>query len=425
MRHPVLPALLPLLLLLACVPATAQTTAFVGARVIDGTGNVLERATIVVRDGRIVAVGPDVPVPADATRVDVPGRTIMPGLVNAHGHVGNTVGLESRPDGYTRANLERQLDTYAHYGVTTVFSLGDDDAAGFALRDDQQRNGLERSRLFVAGPVIAGATAEEARAMAERVAAMHPDLLKIRVDDNLGTTRKMPEPAWRAVLGVAREVELPLAVHVFYLADARALVEAGAAFVAHSVRDVPVDAGFAKLLSTRHVCYSPTLTRELSTFVYGSTPAFADDPFFQEGVSPAIVAALKDPARQAGIRASGAYKLGLRYKDGLEVATRNLKALSDAGVTIAMGTDSGPPARFQGYFEHLELEMMVDAGLTPMQALVSATSAAARCHGHGGEFGTIAPGASADLVVLGANPLEDIRNTRVIQSVWIAGRRIR
>ncbi|MGE0042567.1 MAG: amidohydrolase family protein [Vicinamibacterales bacterium] len=416
-----------LLLLIACapLPAAAQTTAFVGARVIDGTGRVLERATVVVRDGQIEAVGPDVPVPAGATRVDLTGRTLMPGIVNAHGHVGSTVGLEAPRDGYTRENLLRQLDTYARYGVTTVFSLGDDQAAGFAVRDEQRAGTPARARLFVAGPVITGATAAEAAAMADQVAAMHPDLLKIRVDDNLGTSPKMPEAAWRAVLARAAAHHLPLAVHVFYLADARALVDAGAAFVAHSVRDVPVDRAFAEALTTRGVCYSPTLTRELSTYVYGGTPDFVDDPFFQAGVTPAIVAALRDPERQAAVRASGAYRLGLRYKAALAVASRNLEALAAQGVTIAMGTDSGPPGRFQGYFEHLELEMMVDAGLTPMQALVAATGAAARCHGQGDRFGTIAPGRAADLLVLSANPLDDIRNTRAIESVWIAGRRIR
>ena len=106
------------------------------------------------------------------------------------------------------------------------------------------------------------------------------------------------------------------------------------------------------------------------------------------------------------------------------MAKRNLKTLSDAGIRIAMGTDTGPAGRWQGFFEHLELEMMVGAGMTPMQTLVAATGAAADCHGKGGQFGTIQPGAAADLLVLSANPLENIRNTRRIQSIWIAGRRI-
>jgi imidazolonepropionase-like amidohydrolase len=112
------------------------------------------------------------------------------------------------------------------------------------------------------------------------------------------------------------------------------------------------------------------------------------------------------------------------YRAALQVAERNLKALADADVGLAMGTDSGPPARFQGYFEHLELEMMVEAGLTPRQALLAATGGAARCLGLRGEVGALEAGTWADFVVLDADPLRDIRNTRRIDSVWIAGRRL-
>ena len=124
------------------------------------------------------------------------------------------------------------------------------------------------------------------------------------------------------------------------------------------------------------------------------------------------------------MQSTAGYKQGLQYKAALEVAKPNLKTLSDAGVLIAMGTDTGPAGRWQGFFEHLELEMMVESGLTPMQVIVSATGAAADCHGRSGQFGTIQPGASADLLVLSANPLDDIRNTRQIQSVWITGKRL-
>jgi imidazolonepropionase-like amidohydrolase len=125
------------------------------------------------------------------------------------------------------------------------------------------------------------------------------------------------------------------------------------------------------------------------------------------------------------VQASNAYKQGLRYKEALETAKKNLKTLSGQGVRIAMGTDTGPPGRFQGFFEHLELEMMVDAGLTPMQAIVSATGTAAECYDKAGQIGSIAPGAAADFVVLKGNPLQDIKATRSIAAVWIAGRPLR
>jgi imidazolonepropionase-like amidohydrolase len=189
------------------------------------------------------------------------------------------------------------------------------------------------------------------------------------------------------------------------------------------VRDVPVDDEFINEMKKRNVCYSPTFTRELSTYIYDATPPWVDDPFFLKGAEPGVAEQLKDPKRQEQIKNSNAWKAGQQYKASLEVAKRNLKTLVDRGVRIAFGTDTGPPGRFQGFFEHLELEMMVDAGLTPMQALVSATGDAARCYGKAGQFGTLAAGAAADLVILNQNPLENIRNTRSIDAIWIAGKK--
>jgi imidazolonepropionase-like amidohydrolase len=411
------------LLLLTATAASAQTTAFVGGRVIDGNGKVIENGTVVVTGNKITAVGPSsTPVPGGAVRVDVKGKTLLPGLVNAHGHVAGTVGLRADDTaGWTRENLVRQLKTYAQYGVTTVFSLGDDRALSFELRDEPA---VDRARLYVAGPVVGGDTADAARANLAKVLEMKPDVVKIRVDDNLGTSRKMPEAAWRAVIEGAHARKLPVAVHIYWLADAKATLLAGADMIGHSVRDTAVDEEFIQALKARDVCYSPTLTREISTFIYDATPSWVDDPFFTKGVGADIPAQLKDPKRHEQVRNSNAWKLGQQYKVGLEVAKKNLKALVDKGVRIAFGTDSGPPARFQGFFEHLELEMMVDAGLTPMQALVSATGDAARCHRKSGEFGTLAPGAAADILVLGANPLDNIRNTRSIEAVWLGGKRV-
>ena len=412
-----------LLVLAVAANAHAQTTAFVGGRVIDGTGRTIDSGVVVVNGGKITAVGPaSTPVPAGATRVDLKGKTILPGLVNAHGHVAATTGLRSDQASYTRDNLLRQLRTYAMYGVTTVFSLGDDQAAGFELRNENA-GATDRARVFVAGPVVTGDTAEAARAMAVKVADMKPDLLKIRVDDNLGAGRKMPEEAWRAVIETARARKLPVAVHIYWLADAKATLLAGADMIAHSVRDVPVDDQFIKALQSRDVCYSPTFTRELSTFIYDATPPWVDDPFFLKGAEKGVAEQLKDPKRHEQVRNSGAWKAGQQYKASLEVAKRNLKTLADRGVRIAFGTDTGPPGRFQGFFEHLELEMMVDAGLTPMQAIVSATGDAARCHRKAREIGSLAAGAAADLLILNANPLDNIRNMRSIDAVWINGKK--
>jgi imidazolonepropionase-like amidohydrolase len=403
-------------------PAASRTTAFTGARVIDGTDKPpIDNATLVVRDGRVVAVGPAaaVTVPDGAARVALAGKTVIPGLVNAHGHVGNTNGLQQGQ--YSAENVERDLRTYAAYGVTTVFSLGDDQAAGFAARDRQGTPALDRARLFVAGPVLAPKSVEDARRLVAEDQALTVDIVKIRVDDNLGTTPKMAREIYRAVIDEAHKRGLRVAVHLFYLDDAKDVLDAGADFIAHSVRDTDVDGAFIAMLKRRDVCYCPTLMREVSTFVYETTPAWFSDPLFLKHADAKAVEQLKEPARQEQMKNS---RPAQRYKAALDQASRNLKKLSDGGVRIAMGTDTGPPARFQGYFELMELELLARAGLSPRQVLASATRDAASCQKLT-DVGTLEPGKWADFVVLDADPLADISNVRRIADVYIAGNRFR
>jgi imidazolonepropionase-like amidohydrolase len=421
--HPLVIACAAIGLLSVTTPAQQPaTTAFTGARLIDGTDQApIDNATILVRGGKVVAVGAAsaVTVPAGAQRVSLAGKTVIPGLVNAHGHVGNTVGMEQGH--YSAQNVARDLKTYAAYGVTTVFSLGDDQAAGIAARDAQRTPSLDRARLFVAGPVLAPKSPADAVTLVDQDAAMKVDIVKIRVDDNLGATPKMAPEIYKAVIDEAHKKGLRVAVHLFYLDDAKAVLDAGADFIAHSVRDVAVDDAFIAMMKRRNVCYCPTLTREISTFVYESTPPWFSDPLFLKHADLAAVEALKQPARQQAMANS---KSAQRYKAGLEIANRNLKKLADAGVPIAMGTDTGPPARFQGYFELMELEMMAKAGLTPKQVLASATRDAARCMKLDAEVGTLEPNKWADFVVLDADPLADISNVRQINAVYIAGNRL-
>jgi imidazolonepropionase-like amidohydrolase len=416
-----------LVALLAAAPEPADPSgvkAFLGSRLFVGTGEAaIEDAVLLVREGRVEAVGPRtrIQVPPNAERVDLTGRTVMPGLVNAHGHVGETQGLRSGPELYSAENVARQLGLYARYGITTVFSLGGDQDAGFRERDQAKKPTLDRARLHVAGPVIVAETPEEAWRRVDELAAKKPDLVKIRVDDNLGTAAKMPPAVYQAVIDQAHKHGLKVAVHVYYLDDAKGVLRAGADFIAHSVRDRAVDDELVGLLKARDVCLCPTLMREVSTFVYESEPEFFADPFFQREADTAVLATLRDPKRQEEMRTS---RSAQTYKTALQTASRNLKTLVNAGVRIAMGTDSGPPARFQGYFEHLELELMAKAGLTPRQVLLSATGDAARCMGVSGSVGTLQAGALADFVVLTGNPLDDVRQTRTIQSVWIGGNRV-
>ena len=405
----------------SALDAGTSALAIVGATVIDGSGaEPVSDATVVVRDGRIESVGAsaEVEIPADAEVLDAAGKYVVPGLINAHGHVGATLGLESGH--YSRANVLRHLQLYASYGVTTVVSLGGDEPAGVEVRDEQDTPGLDRARLFVAGAVVTGDTPGAALEMVNGNAAMGVDFIKIRVDDNLGATRKMPPDVYGAVIERAHELELPVAAHLFYLEDAHGLLDAGVDFIVHSVRDQDVDETLAERLVEADVCYSPTLTREVSTFVYESEPEFFADEFFLASAEPGVLEALRAPESMARYRESESAQ---RYKEALVQAQRNLGALSDAGVTIAMGTDTGPAARFQGYFEHMELALMAESGMSPMEILVASTGDAARCAGLEG-VGTIEPGNWADLILLSADPLEGVENLRAIESVWIAGNEV-
>jgi imidazolonepropionase-like amidohydrolase len=414
------PVLLACLAIAGC-SSSQPATVFVGGRIIDGTGGPpIDNGALLVRDGRIEAVGPaeSISIPDGAERIDVSGRTIIPGLINSHGHVGGTLGLEQGH--YSRENVLRQLALNARYGVTTVNSLGDDGEAGFQVRNAQSVATLDRARLHVAGTVVAGDTPEQALAVVDANGDMQVDFIKIRVDDNLGTTAKMPPAIYQAVIERAHERGLRVAAHVYYLDDAKALLRAGVDLIAHSVRDRAVDDELIGLLARNNVCYIPTLTREISTFVYEDVPSFFHDPFFLREADAAVLEQLQDPERQQRVQVDPAAQ---QYKRALVVAQRNLEILADAGVTIAMGTDAGPPARFQGYFEHLELSEMADAGLDPMAILVSATGDAARCLGFN-DVGTLEAGKWADFVVLTRDPLADITNTRSIESVWIAGNQV-
>ena len=415
-------AILGLLLLSSGTSSANEgSIAFVGARIIDGTlADPIEDGVVVITDGRIRTVGPRsaVTVPAGAQIIDVAGKTIMPGIINAHGHVGGTLGLEGGH--YNTDNLLRQLGLYARYGVTTVNSLGGDEEQGFALRNEQFDQSLERARIYVAGSVVVGNSEAAIRTEVNRNADMGANFIKVRIDDELGTAEKMPRNIFDALVDQAHIRRLPVAAHLFYLDDAKYILNSGADLVAHSVRDLPVDDKFIDLINAKGVCYIPTLTREVSTFIYESEPEFFSDPYFLKEAEPAILEQLKSPERQTRMQNSRA---AAGYKIALEVAMANVKALNDGGVRIAMGTDTGPPARFQGYFEHMEMQMMVDAGMSPIEAIRASTGIAADCMGMG-SIGTLEPGKWGDLLVLDANPAEDIANSKTISSVWIAGNRV-
>jgi imidazolonepropionase-like amidohydrolase len=406
---------------------------------IDGTGRLPAAASaMIVDNGRIAWVGrtADLKTPTGAEIIDLAGKFVMPGIINLHGHLGNTVDLQQDAKFYTRESVEKNLAIYASYGVTTVLSLGTDQDLIFEIRAEQRAGRPATARVYTAGQGLllkggygglAGvtpgvATATEAAAAVEEQAKKGVDIVKLWMDDHLGDQKKMPYEIAKVIVDTAHKHNLPVAAHVFYLEDAKTLAGYGVDGLAHSVRDRSVDQDLMAAMKKRGTWQmAATLTREASMFVYADTPSFVRDPFFTRSVSARVIESLRSADYQKTVRADPHFG---RYRAFFETAKKNLKALADAGVRYGFGTDTGPPGRFPGYFEQWELELMTDAGLTPMQAIVAATGSAALFLG-AKELGTLEPGKWADLIVVDRDPLRDIKNTRAIHDVYIAGNRVR
>ena len=426
-------------------PATPPSGVVVieGARLIDGTGRApRENAVLVVDHGVIRAVGSpgSVAYPEGAKVINLSGKTVMPALICLHGHLGQTAdGVHPAP--YTSNLVRSQLQQYLAYGVGTIVSLGGDQDLIYGLRAQQRSGALSGARLYTAGRgfgvkvgyppgTATGAgmadryrpdTPEQARAEVRELALNRPDMVKIWVDDDFGRMPKMRPEIYRAIIDEAHRHHLRVMAHVFYLADAQSLVEAGVDGLAHSIRDQAVDSKLIEAMKARGVFLVPTLVRDESTFAYANGPLWLHDPFFDARLAPGVLDGLESPAFVDKMRANPDLP---RLQAAFDMAKRNLKTLFDAGVRIGVGTDSGPPLRFQGYFEHRELQLMVESGLTPSQAIVCATRNAALDLGVAANLGTLEPGKSADFLVLDANPLDDIRNTERLSAVWQSGKQI-
>lgn len=376
----------------------ADVTVFEGARVIVGDGSPpIEDAVLVVEGDRVTIVGARaaVTVPAGSTTRDLSGKTVMPAIVNAHVHLSTD-----------REERTEQLQHMAYYGAGTVISLGHDSGAvAFAMRDELVPDG---ARALTAGRGITSrepgrsdvphwvTTEDEARSAVRELAAANVDFVKIWVDDRDGQYEKLSPQLYGAVIDEAHANGLRVTAHIFSLEDAKGLLRAGVDAFAHSVRDRDVDQELVNLwLEHPDVVLVPNLPN----------PGVAMDLGWLSGTVPADELA---QMQEAAVDRPGA-------QESFGIQARNLERLSDAGIPIAFGTDGSSP-----WAVHLEMEDMVRAGMTPLQVITAATSTSAELLGLT-EVGTLAAGKVADFIVLDANPLDDITNTRRIDSVYLRG----
>jgi len=385
--------------------APAGVIAFEGARVIVGDGRApIENATFIVTGNRFTAVGraADVRVPAGATRVNLAGKTVMPGILDTHNHLSQT-----------REMLIDDLKRRAYYGVTAAQSMGQDTTnISFQIREEANAGKIPgAARFFTAGRGITGvepgrtmaphwvSNPAEARAAVDEEAAKKVDLIKIWVDDRLGMVKKLTPDIYGAAIDEAHKKGLRTITHIYTLEDAKGMLRAGVDAFAHDVRDKDVDDEFM------------TLVKKNPNFVIGPNMpergVRTDLSFLRASIPAADFAKLE-----------AANKDDAKAHDFWSIQARNLAKLNAAGIKIVVGTDGNTP-----YAPHIEMEDMVAAGMTPMQVITAATR-------NGAQFlrlndvGTIEANKSADFVVLDANPLDNITNTRKISSVYLRGAQV-
>jgi imidazolonepropionase-like amidohydrolase len=415
-------------------------------RVIDGNGGQpLEHADVLITGSKITAVDTQLDArqfPSNTVIVKLSGKTVLPGLICNHAHLGIVNGTTASGKNVTRANILRQLRQYTAYGVTTVTSLGLNLKPFYDLQPQAHSGATRTADMFgadkgfgvpdAAPPASMGIldtqvyrpqTPEEARAQVRETAQRHPDLIKIWVDDMHHTVpAKMNPEVYKAVIDEAHANGLRVAAHVYYLEDGRQLVGDSVDILAHGIRDTAVDPEFVKSIKGRGTWYIPTLGLDESFYVYAEHPEWLQQPFLRRALQPSLAAQLSDAAWRTKVL--GDTRTVTAEKQALATNMKNVKTLFDAGVNVGFGTDSGAtPLRIAGFAEHRELKLLTQAGLTPLQAIQTATKNAAALL-HLDDRGVIAPGKLADLLVVEGDPSRDIAAVDDIESVWRRGRKV-
>jgi len=340
---------------------------------------------------------------------------------------------------YTEQNIRAQLLRYEAYGVGAVLCLGTDHDEIFALREASRKGTLPGAAIYTAGAgfgvkdalpplsfgmdkVFRPVSDEEARKEVRQLAMKKPDVLKIWVDDAFGQLPSMKPEIYAAIIREAHKHGLRVASHVFHLEDARKLVGLGLDIIAHSVRDAEIDDALLAEMKKRRVVYIATLSLDEFAFAYQDTPEWLNSPFFQASLEPGVLQMITSPEYKEKVRNNPNTP---KEVSALQIALKNVKRVHDAGIPLAMGTDSGAqPVRVQGFSEHNELELLVKAGLTPLQAITVATKNGAALLRVGDQLGTLEPGKKASFIVLDKDPSKDILNTRTISAVWKDGQKV-
>ncbi len=411
----------------------STVVAYEGATLITGDGGPpIGGGVLVVDEGRIIGAGlaANVTVPEDATVVDLTGKTVMPALVDLHGHVGFQRGLDYDYANYTRENLLDQLDRYAYHGIGTIVSLGTDPGdLAFGIQAEQQAGALGGARLHTAfrgiarpdaGPgaatmrptAIGVSTEEEARAAVDEIAATGADFVKIWVDDRGGSVEKLTADLSDPIIDAAHDRGLQVIAHVYYLEDARALVDAGVDGFAHLPRDAEMDDEIVAAIVRNDVFVMPNLSIS-ERGRHAEPPAWVEGPLLLESVAGDVLARIRasfeNRTPEAAARAGESYA----------AMERSLKKLADAGARLVLGADTGVQDHVPGFMEHRELELIVGAGVSPADAIRIATSASAEVLEV--DTGLLAAGRRADFLVLDANPMYGITNTRQVSAVYLDG----
>jgi imidazolonepropionase-like amidohydrolase/ABC-type molybdate transport system substrate-binding protein len=411
---------------------------FEGARLIIGDESApIENSAFLVEGSRFTRVGRkgELTAPEGASRVDLTGKTVMPAIINAHGHLGYRRGASFAVENYTRENIIDHLERLAYHGVAAVMSMGAERPdLGYALRDELRTAPPPDTALFLtAGQGLAMpnggpapplrdapygvSTGEEARKAVQELARRQIDhYVKIWVDDRGGTVRKLPNDVYTAAIDEAHRNGLLTVTHTFELEDVKAILRAGVDGLAHPPwrSGKEVDDELVGILKERPVFVLLTLWSTRND-IFGRRPFWIDDPLLPETFTREEIAALENTAIEENAEA--------QWKAG--IVPRGVAKLKAAGVKFALGDDSGATngAQYFGFASHIEMAAMVEAGLTPAEVITAATRNAAEILKLD-TMGTVAQGKSADFIVLDADPLENIHNTRRINSVYLRGAKV-